>query len=62
MNEKAWFWYFLLGLIYIAILVVLVRPNSPASSAVASLSNGLSSLVTTAIGGTPNTASKGILT
>jgi|HubBroStandDraft_2_1064218.scaffolds.fasta_scaffold104671_4 hypothetical protein len=51
-GEKAWFWYFVLGIIYIAILFVLVRPGSDAESAVVSLSKGLSSLVTTAVGGT----------
>jgi hypothetical protein len=52
-GEKAWFWYFVLGIVYVAILYVLVKPGSNAESAVVSLSKGLSSLVTTAVGGTP---------
>jgi hypothetical protein len=54
-GEKAWFWYFVLGIIYIAILFVLVKPGSQAESAVLSLSDGLSTLITTAVGGTPTT-------
>jgi hypothetical protein len=51
-GEKVWLWYFLLGIIYIALLVMLVKPGSDAGSAVVSLSHGLSSLVKTAVGGT----------
>jgi len=50
MNGKAWFWYFVIGLIYIAILVVLVRPGSGAANAVTTLGDGLASLVAVASG------------
>jgi hypothetical protein len=51
-GEKAWFWYFVLGIIYLAILFVLVKPGSQAEAGVISLSNGLAALITTAVGGT----------
>jgi len=50
MNDKAWFWYFVIGIIYIAILVVLVKPGSGAAAAVTTLSDGLATLVATASG------------
>lgn len=53
MNEHVWFWYFLLGIIYIAILFMLVKPGSNAGGAVVGVSKGLAELVTTAVGGTP---------
>jgi hypothetical protein len=56
MNDKGWFWTLLIGLIYVAILFVLVKPGSPGADAVKGLSNALSSLVTTATGGTPATS------
>lgn len=55
MGEKTWFWYTILGIIYLAILTLLVRPGSPATQGVISLSNGLSSLIKTAVGGNPAT-------
>jgi hypothetical protein len=64
-GEKAWFWYFVLGIIYIALLVMLVKPGSNAGSAIGSLSNGLADLVKTAVGGTQpasNVPPGGILT
>jgi dolichol kinase len=65
-GEKAWFWYFVLGIIYIALLVVLVRPGSDATNAVLKLSDGLASIIKTAVGGTTATTSNvppgGILT
>lgn len=46
-----WFWYLLLGIIYVAILYALVKPGSPAAAGVTSVANALSTLVTTAVGG-----------
>jgi hypothetical protein len=44
------FWQVLTGAIILAIIFMLVRPNSPAASAVASVSGALTALVTTATG------------
>ena len=52
MNEKTWFWYAVVGIIYIAILFALVKPGSPAASGVTAVAGALASLVTTAVGGT----------
>jgi hypothetical protein len=54
MNEKTWFWYAILGIIYVAILYALVKPGSPAAGGVTAVSSALASLVTTAVGGTSN--------
>jgi hypothetical protein len=64
MGEKTWLWYFILGIIYIAILVMLVKPGSDAGNAVTSLSNGLSTLIKTAVGAPSTTTvpTGGILT
>lgn len=59
-GEKSWFWYFILGIIYLAILYVLVKPGSQANAAVVSLGQGLADLVTTAVGGTASTNGGGI--
>jgi hypothetical protein len=62
-ESKAWLWYFILGIIYIALLVLLVKPGSNAGTAVKSLSNGLSDLIRTAVGGnTPAKSSSGVQT
>jgi hypothetical protein len=53
MSDKGWFWAFLIGIIYVAILFVLVKPNSDGAGAVQAVSKALADLVTTATGGTP---------
>jgi hypothetical protein len=53
-DSKAWIGFFIVGIIYIAILVMLVKPGSPAGAGVVSLSNGLADLVATAVGGQVN--------
>lgn len=50
----SWFWTLVTGAIYVAIIYVLVRPGSDGANAVTGLGNALTSLVTTAIGGTPS--------
>lgn len=52
MTDKSWFWSVVIGIIYLAILFVLVKPSSPAATAVQSISGALSALVTTAAGNT----------
>jgi hypothetical protein len=52
-SDKGWFWTLIIGLIYVAIVYVLVKPGSDGANAVKGLANALSSLVTTATGGTP---------
>lgn len=42
---------FLIGIIYLAVLFVLVRPGSQGPSLVTNVSNGLANLVKTATGG-----------
>jgi hypothetical protein len=61
-NEHAWFWYFVLGIIYLAILFILVKPGSDAEGAIVNVSNGLASLVKTAVGGTPAAVVSGAAT
>jgi hypothetical protein len=53
-DSKAWIGFFIVGIIYIAILVMLVKPGSQAGTAVVHLGNGLADLVATAVGGTVN--------
>lgn len=57
MNEHAWFWYMVLGIIYLAILYMLVKPGSPAGQGVQAFANAFASLVKTAVGGTNNNSS-----
>jgi hypothetical protein len=61
MNDKAWFWTLLIGVIYIAILYVLVKPGSAGASAVQAFSKALADLVTTATGGVPASGGNRIL-
>jgi hypothetical protein len=53
-DSKSWIGFFIVGIIYIAILVMLVKPGSPAAAGVVSLSNGLADLIATAVGGQVN--------
>lgn len=55
MNDKGWFWTLIIGMIYVAILYVLVRPGSEGANAVTGLSAALVTLVQTATA-TPATA------
>ena len=55
MEKMTWLWYFILGIIYIAILYALVKPDSPAANGVKAVSDAIATLVTTAIGGTQAT-------
>jgi hypothetical protein len=54
-GDKSWFWTLVIGMIYVAILYVLVKPGSNGANAVKGLSNALANLVSTATGGTPAT-------
>lgn len=52
MNDKGWFWQVVIGVFYLGILYVLVRPNSDGAAAVQNISAALASLVKTATGNT----------
>jgi hypothetical protein len=60
MSEITWIWYVILGIIYLAILYALVKPGSPVAAGVTGISAALSALITTAVGGTPNTSSNAV--
>jgi hypothetical protein len=53
MENMTWIWYFILGIVYVAILYALVKPGSPAANGVNAVSNAIATLITTAVGGTP---------
>jgi hypothetical protein len=52
MKETDWFWYTVIGVIYLAIVYGLVKPGSPAAGGVTAIAAALSSLITTATGNT----------
>lgn len=53
MNAKT-VWEIITGTVIVAIIFMLVRPGSPAASAIKQISDALQSLVTTATGYTGN--------
>ena len=59
-ESTTWIWYMILGIIYLAILYALVKPGSPVAAGVVGISTALDTLVSTAVGGTPNTSSNAV--
>jgi hypothetical protein len=51
MNSRSAVAVFLVGIIYLAILFVLVRPNSQGPTLVSNVSDGLTNLIKAATGG-----------
>lgn len=60
MTETSWIGYVILGVIYLAILYALVKPGSPVAAGVTGISKALADLITTAVGGSPNTSSNSV--